>query len=563
MKQQIKHFFSRSTSSIHNHPFIWAVVACFLYLIIFQFNFITTGDAWAESFAEYLDESLRKGVSEVFAQNWAGYLTVAPSAIAKLYVHFGGPIGYADYFFRLVVIGFAVISASLVALKMNRYIIKNDYIRIFFAISILAVLGDVASFSFINVWYIGFIPVILYCLYSNKLGTKSDVLMGSYGALISLTKPLLILMPLIVYRMVKTRQYAGSTILLIATSIQSYQILFNDKRQIVSDSNFDILTALGALFTGSTTAVFKLFQSVPGSLLLLFIVAVGLCVVAWLLWQAKGVWLALWISLVFAFCVYTYALAPDGPAYYGIELYRDMASFNLKSQREILINSLLLLALFIGVDYLVSKYRTLSFVKIPRQKTSVFVIPICLLILCLVHRPIDTTSAGVTNQPLDAFRSQLNTEQPSCVPLAPSALFFPNANWSFSYKGTCQTLTHDLNIFKPDFQHMESPIKGQVLIYDTKAFRLQRSELQAIVIPIVNRADDAPEVTINEVNSGKKYSTTALGNGGDIQLITFNTTGLSSQDKYKFIISSKSTGLYGANYLEQRSLVTYPYFLTR
>ena len=91
-----KTFFKLIRKSINKYPFIWSISLIIIYLLLFQSNFVSMGDAWAESFAEYLDESIQKGWLEVFKQNWAGYYTILPSFISKLYISLGGPIGYSD-----------------------------------------------------------------------------------------------------------------------------------------------------------------------------------------------------------------------------------------------------------------------------------------------------------------------------------------------------------------------------------------------------------------------------------------------------------------------------------
>lgn len=557
-----KPFLHKIIDFLRSRPYLTACLAIALYLLLFQRHFVFSGDAWAESYAEYLDESIRLGWSEVLAQNWAGYFTIVPSFIAKLYVALNGPLGYADYFFRAVVIVFTVTSAALIAASSNRTIIQHDGLRVVLAVAVVASLSDIASFSFINVWYVGLIPVVIYCLNPMRLSQKADISMGIYGALIALTKPFIVLLPLVIYRLVRTRQYLGAGILLAATAVQSYQILFNDKRQIVESSNFDPQVALGAMITGSSTALLKLVHIVPGSYFVLAIACLVLGTLLFIVWRARGFWITAGIGLVFVFSVYTYALSPDLPAYSGIRHFHEMATFHLKTQREILINAALLLGLFIVADYTLRRYRVIRLPNKFRLESNILIASLSLLLLFAIHQPIDTTSAGVTSSPLQPFRQQLNSDKPTCAPLAPSVFFYKKAVWSFAHRGTCETLTHDLNLFKPDFRAMDRPLDGQQFSYDAKYFRLNTSHLQAIVIPAVDyTANRNALVTITETTTGKSFKAhTSRQRKTEVQLLTFNVNGLPKQAEYNFTVSAKPD-LKGGTFYPGDTLVTYPYFL--
>jgi hypothetical protein len=542
-------------------PYLTSVIVTLLYLIIFQFTFVKGGDAWAESYAEYLDEAVRLGWSEVIAQNWAGYLTIIPSFLSELYVSIGGPLGFADYYFRAVVIIFTVLSAALIAAPFNRKLIKSDAIRVFLALAVVASLTDVASFSFINVWYVGFIPIILFCLNPSKLGKKTELGLGIYGALISLTKPLIILLPLILYRLLKTRQYLGSGILLTATFLQSYQIIFNDKRKIVENSSFSVESAIGAVFTGATTAVGKLFHLLPTSIFVLLVFAFLLALLIIYIWKTVGLWPAGLISLVFLFSVYTYTLSPDLPAYSNWRNFEELSNFNLKTQREILINASILTALCIAADQLFEQFPDLKSRR-TRLRTAPILFLVGLLAIMMIYRPIDTNSAGVTNVPLNSFRNQLNARNPSCVPLSPTTLFYEHANWGFSYKGHCKTLTHDLNLYKPNFASFERLLDSEEFEYDTKYFRLDKARIQAIVIPVIELTDlDGAEVQLYEKSQKRKLiATVPAGKIGTVKLLTFNVSELRPAPAYDFSLTGHKS-LHGTSFSPGNELVTYPYFL--
>lgn len=547
---------------VHARPVLASCLLIAIYLLAFQFSFLKSGDAWAESYAEYLDEAIRLGWSEVIAQNWAGYLTIIPSFFTETYVSLGGPLGYADFFFRYVVVIFTVLSAVIVAAKFNRDVIRSDAIRVILSLFLVAILTDVASFSFINVWYIGFVPVILYCLNPRRLSTKVDIAMGIFGALVALTKPFIILLPLIIYRMVRSRQYWGAGILFLATVLQSYQIVFNDKRGVVASSSFELTTAIAATITGTVTSLSKLLGLLSPSVISLAILFGLLVLAAYYLWKHWGFWPTIMLAGVLGFSVYTYALSPDLPAYTGWRVYQDMIDFNLKTQREILINCSLLLVLAITADQLL---RNVTFVPLSHTYRLRFkyVLPVIAgLLFISILKPIDTVSAGVTNSPLNAFRTQLNKSEPSCVPLAPSTLFEPHATWHFPYKGFCRTLTHDANIFMPDFSRFNTPVDGATFRYDTQYFRLDKARPQAIVIPVIAKDGiRSPAVQLTDSKSGRKFEARVdRGLIGEVQLLTFNITGIPAAGKHQFTLRSDER-LHGTYFKNLDTLATYPYFL--
>jgi hypothetical protein len=546
--------------SVTRYPYPTAILLALVYLLLFQHNFITTGDAWAESYAEYLDESVRFGWGEVFAQNWAGYFSLVPSFIAKAYVFFNFPLGYIDWFYRAVTILFTVFTAALFALKANRLIVKSDALRILLSLAVVVSLFDITSFSFINIWYIAFLPIVFIYLSHKKISDKMDIGVGIFGALMSLTKPFLVLMPIIIYRAIRTRQWIGPTIFLIAATLQTYQIVFNDRRQLVENTSLSINETVGGIFVGSGVALLKLFGVMPLSFWYVAIANIILFALAILLWRKKGFWTTAILCSTFIFAVYTYVLAPDLPAYRGLNSYTTMYSFNYKTQREIIVNGILLITFFILLDSFYYQWRK-SVNKFARKYTPYVILCTALLVITIIYKPIDTTSAGVSTGPINSFRTDLNNNLPTCIPLSPTPVFVADTNWVYAHKGTCVTPNHDTNIFKPDFAHMNTPVNNTIYTIDASYFRLNRHELTAIVIPVINNTELSHRLEIIDA-SGKTF-TAKVDVSKEIQFITFNTRGIPRQDQYVITIRQSGQGVRLGQFTGTRQPIVYTYFLNK
>lgn len=535
--RKIKHFSKRFVSLVRSYPGLAAGIITLLYLLIFQFSFLTSGDAWAESFAEYLDESMRRGWSEVLAQNWAGYFTLIPSFLSKAYVSLGLPLGYIDYFHRIATIAFVVLTTVLIAAKFNAQIIRNDLLRIAFALLVVVSMTDLSSFSFINVWYIGFVPIIMWCLHTEKIDRRIDASMGLFGFLVSLTKPLPLIAPLALLRMLRTKQLLGAILVFIAATFQSVQILFNDDRGIASEANFKLTTFLSSIFTGSGIEFLKLIHIVPVGYWMVIAVNLLFLFLLIAIWKKRGIIFAGSLATLYAYCLYTYLMAPDAPVYFSLERYQDIYYYNLKSQREILIYALQLLIIFVGAPSLLriisnrlpAARKLFSSIK-ERKLTSKLCLIIFVCTFMLIYRPIDVVSAGISNTPIDAFREQLSSGKEACVPLAPTPVFFSEANWLFEYKTRCITQNFDTNLYKPNFKSMQTslgPGTSNGVISPKNA-----GPIMTLLLPIKS-SNQGEEIVITESTSRLSFSSTVPWHIDDsgIVFVAFDISSIPDQQR--------------------------------
>lgn len=565
IRKKIKHRFSTTlravNSFVHAHPYWAGVIVVCLYMLCFRLSFLTHGDAWAESFAEYLDESLKKGWSEVFAQNWAGYYTLVPSFLAKLITVLPYPLGYVDFFFRYIAVIFAVSSVSLLAARANRWLIANDYLRILLTVLLIAALPDLASFSFINIWYIGLIPLVALYINPAQFRPRNDAILGLYGTLLALTKPFLVMIPLSIWRAFKSRQYLGPSLVLAASGLQAYQILFNDTRGLTEQSHLGLAQVVGGLFMGTGTAVLKLLHVVPNNIWYVVLANVLLAIMFWYVLRKRGIMTALILASILLYSVFTYVLPPDAQVYHGLESFQSMYYYVFKSQREILINGIILLVTFIDADILLAHIRQTR----TKQRHNLLILfgAACLLVFVAVQRPLDTTSSAVSNRPIDVFRTDLTDGTPACVPLSPTQTYIREANWFFSYKGVCTDIGHDLNLFKPDFTKMNIPAKQQTLELHAQYFRVNDAELVTLVVPVRNDIRQKNHLLIKDNMTGKVFRGSVAPTNGDVQFVTIRFHGLPKQNNYTLRIDQERPGLRIGYFASTNTPISYAYFLAK
>src|SRR6266567_3643997 len=372
------------SKKVHKHPIIITLLLIVIYLVIFQRDFITSSDVWAEGYSEYLAKSVSKSFFGAMAPSWEGYLTLIPSLLAKMYVHFfGGYLGYVGYYYRAVVILFTVASVIFIAAPINRKLIKNDYVRIVFSLATLFLLSHVSSFSFINVWYICFVPIILISLNTAKLSNKQQIWYVLLSLLAAFTKPSLILVPFVAYRAVKTKEYVSNGIILLAAFIQTYLTLFrtSDTRVVT----LGIKQLFLAIYLGNGVAPLKILHVHPNQLYVLVanLAVLGLFV---LLLKKRGVLFTAVIAVGYLFSIYTNLLAPGTQTdFHALAIYNDI----YKLQRELMTNFFVLLLVFLNFETMHTYVRSY-------RKQRMYTVPIFLAIASLgflnLYQHIDTTS---------------------------------------------------------------------------------------------------------------------------------------------------------------------------
>lgn len=516
---------------LRKHLLLVSLISIGLYLLLFQTVFLFSGDTWAESFAEYLHETLMVGWKDVFAPSWAGYLTVIPSALSAAFVSSGIPLGLVDYYFRATTILFAALSASFIGLRWNRKVIKSDTLRVFLAVFLIVLFSGVSDFSFINVWYMGFIPIIFICLNPALLSPLKQVGYVIFSILVVLTKPSIVLAPFVLYRMFKTRQYISNIAVLLAIGLQAYMLLFAGPPHMQTNVTPGATEALMALFVGSGISILKFFSITPLSIW--FVVGANLLLglMFWYVAKKKNIWVALALATAFFVAVYAQYMAPGEYLYRKVHNFVALYNFDLKLQRDLLINAIFVIWLALLIPNVVTfiKQKTtnryLKYVLITLLFSSLFVQA------ARVYHPIDARQA----MDISPFRHSLTVRQPLCIPLPTPVPGGVDPEWYFQDGGTCITPQKNQKL-------QPSPISANKTVH-LRVEGLGSYPLKSILLPLYVPDGVSGTVTIRDIRSGQSYVAAVHKSKEAVTPVAFNTAGIAERDSYEFEVTSTTLEL--------------------
>jgi len=544
------------TSFLSRHQGFTLYILCAallaLYLLLCQTNFTLSGDTWAEAFPEYVNDVLTKDPSDIIQSSWAGYLTIIPSFLTQLYVSSHLPLGNIDYYFRFVTLTFAVLCCSFIAHPFNRRLIKSDALRFFLAFLTLFSICHVSGLAFINIWYVGFIAIMLVCTSRKQLTLKRELAFTTFAALICLTKPSLIIIPFVLYRLARqlnihqipltktkgkvrpaTRwknwiQTAwksskigiiSSCILLLAIAVESYLTVFGQNGFSSGAVHVSPLMLIPDLFLASGTLLLKVLH-VPFITQWLVLISSAFVVMLFVVLFHRTKLLTITMALCLLLGIYLHIYSPDNTLDNVWMNFLHLYSDQTKLQRELVPNFMLLLALFMNIGYLLES-------KLFRQKKSVqrIFIAILALLFVIIAKPwgtiINQNTAQFYSVDISNYRASLNNNQPVCMPLAPTAFLDNTANWFFQYNGGCYHLDSGHTFSQTSFTHR---------VNDERTIRLKggiENNLKTVVLPIkIENPKPGMIITIQDQLTGKKYTAAIRLLPSPYQQLSFNTSGI-------------------------------------
>lgn len=534
-------------ASVQRHLYLVTFATLLTFLAIFQRDFFFSATVWAESYTEYLNKILEGDWQDVIASSWEGYVTVLPSFFAKLYVAAHRPLGLIDFYYHYVTILFAVGSLAFLAAPIHRALIKSDITRVLLALALLMTLSHLSSFSFINVWYIGFVPIIFLALNPARLGKAQQVLYVFYAILIAFTKPSIILAPFVAYRAIKTKEYLSNGLILLATFWQTYLLFYatkNGTRNVASD----LQTILEVLYAGSGVVVLKLLSIEPTHLLVVLanIIIVGMFA---LLYRYHGWKFATVLLCGYLFSIYSNLLAPGT----GFILQLDVIyNEQYKLQREILTRAIIILIVFLSVGHVIELVR-----KMGRYSKYVVLLLIAIFVLCAVrlYHPIDTVSSAVY---IDAssFRQSLNNREAVCMPIVPTPTWSAGTNWYFQYKGGCSPKNFDK---KPNYASFKTSLAKPV---DLHVEGLAGHSIKSLMLLVKNPNDRPSQVVLKDKTSG--ITMTAFvkpGSLDNLRFVAFNLAGYPEKESYDFELSSLDAPLLLGTFKDTDTPTYYSYYM--
>lgn len=546
----------RIFDTIRAHPFITAIIISLLYLMVFQNPFMRTGDAWAESWYEYIHGAFVNGKAGFFELGIAGYFNFLPKMLSYPYVLLHLPLEYIDYFFRFATIAFVIGCTSFIAHPYNRPLVKSSFLRIILAIALLMCFSHITIFSMINAWYAGFIPFILVSLSPYRFRNELRmVLYAAFALAVSLTKPSIILLPFAIYRMVRHKEYLLGFIVSFGIILQTL-FLFSSKYL----SGFPAIEA-DLVERGLATLLYpglillKSFGVTFSSFLLIIVASLFIAALLYTSYHKIGLIRTGLLTLVILSASYTSLYAPDSPAPSLIKDYTLLMADDQKLQREVVVQLMLLIPTFISLGWLTEKLRP--------KRLYVVVLTLTSLTLLPLYRPIDVTSAALTTD-LKPFQQELKNRSIDCIPIAPNALWGVKERSKRTYPwyfergeyGSCGRTNYAKSFYRSSFTKRTSEIPELSVTLD------EPHTLTAFSLPVrLLSPRDKTILTLTENISGKHFTATVAERQFDeMANPVFNLAGLPKNAQFRFSLSSSNPDVFIGTFDDQTPL-SFTYFL--
>ena len=520
---------SENITKLRQHPVLVALLCMLVYLLVLQLPFIMTGDVWAEAYMEYLHKALHSGWVSVIMPSWEGYVTLFPSFFSKAFVESGASLGMVDVYLRLVTVAFTMGSLAVIASPLTKPLLPQLWQRLVVIMGLLLTLWHVSAFSFINIWYVGFVPLIVLALAAVNFNVWQKIVYTLFALAVALTKPSVILLPFVVYRAVRTKEYVTNGLIAAAIAVQTYLLFFassNGARNVVQST----WLIVHDMYVGIGTSILKLLYIAPNDFLIacanIALVLLLVTLVLRLGWVRAGL-----LAFGFAFSVYAYVLAPTSdatrPPADAAVLFVD----HYKVQRETLIAMFLALSVGLLLPHLWRGAIKLGLRwQVPARAAILLATG---FMLGFIYRPIDVSSHQVALS-IAPFRSALDMRQPMCMPVAPAPTWSAGTNWFLAYGGGCETVG-EFTMDTP--QHLEQSIAdGQVVRIGGHGMHSLMSVLVAVKVGDANKT---ARLTLEDTQTGARFSTQLRGlQGNATQFVAFNTSGLAVADSYEFILTT-------------------------
>lgn len=525
------------------------------YLLIFQAKFVFSGDIWAETFSEYVNEAVTLGWGEVIKSSWAGYLTIIPSFFSELYVALGLPLGYIDFYLRAVSLAFVVLCVSFIAHPINRRLIPHDGLRVLIAFIMLLSLRHVSTLSFINVWYAGFIVIALVSLSNVKLSKLWEVAYTLFAIAVVFSKSSLVLLPFILYRAITTKRYMQSGLIATAIVWQTYLTVFSKNGYGNDELTVGLADIVRDLFLGAPVLTLKILHLSPSSpfvVLLMAIIMVALLVYAWKRLQK---WQLLVVGSSLAISMYLHIFAPDNNFKNLWQNFSALYDDTYKLQREFFITFLLLLALAILAS---AAYKALHRPD-KKLRMALYALPVLILVGINPFSQIDNSSPGVSMS-AGPYRASLNAGVSTCMPVPPTPSWNYESIWFFQYKGGCYLKQPAKEINYASFNNRLTTKGTPVTITTTP-----KDDLKSVLLLVKKQVGTRPTLTLIEKGSGHTYTSQARSSNSEYAFISFNVNNLGPRpETYSFTLrpaSGQQDGVFVGNFKDSKQPVLYGYFM--
>lgn len=555
--------FGKNALRIARKPHVIAFILSVAYLLLLQRRFVITPDMWAESFYEYVHGALVDGRKAFFETGIAGYYNFLPKLISYPYVILGLPLDIIGYLFRASVIIFTVASIAFIAHPYNRWLMPDDKLRISLSILVLMLFSHITIFSMINVWYVGFIPIILVSLSPKPFHSElSALLYAAFSMAVCFSKPSLVLIAPVLFRAWRHKEYLLGFILSFSIGLQtmlfltsSYYLNQPDVAQVpIAEKVMDMLLYPALI-------LLKTLHIPTPSLGVVIVTTVPLALLCTVVARKIGWKVSCVVGITVALLVYTSLFSPDAPMpslLHSVDaLYVDVS----KLQRDILLQVLLLTIVLLGYSHIVNSHMMRD---IKSFHTGTFYLLMPLTLAILIYRPIDVTSAGLALNNFQQFRTDLREGTADCMPISPTPLWdltpgvkTPTYGWYFEKHayGTCGRSNYIKLIDFDSFVHTISKPQSIDIVLD------EPHRMQAIALAVrTSKAKDTPTLRLKNVATHKTYIAKISPRQSDrMAYVVFNVSGESPSKSSHYLLSSDDPTVATGRFTDA-SLMHYAYY---
>lgn len=319
----------------------------------------------------------------------------------------GLPLDLIGYFFRISVVLFTVSSIAFTAHRYNRWLIPSDGLRIVLCLAILMLFSHITIFGMINVWYVGFIPIILISLSPLRFRSElREVVYAAFSMAVCFSKPSLVLLPLVLFRAWRHKEYLLGFILSFSIGLQTLLFLTSSYfLRLPDQASIPILEKILSIVLYPGMVLLKILHAPTPTFFIVMCVSAMIVLLYISLTRILGWRVSVVLGTTVGLLVYTSLFSPDSPMpslFHNLNtLYTDTS----KLQRDILLQALLLLLLFVGYYHFVVILKKRFAIKIFQANAIYLVAPFVFLLL--LYRPIDVSSAGLALNNLQQFKGDL------------------------------------------------------------------------------------------------------------------------------------------------------------
>lgn len=221
-------------------------------------------------------------------------------------------------------------------------------------------------------------------------------------------------------------------------------------------------------------------------------------------------------------------MAPGEHLYLQAQSLTELYKFDLKLQRDFLINIFLTVWIFLLIPFatnLIKKKLSSSYVKY----AGLSLLTLGLLVIAgRVYTPIDARQA----MDLSPYRHSLTMRQPVCMPLPTVAYGNIDPEWYFQDGGTCITPQKNQRVSFTSLKIAEDRIRLRVEGLGTYP-------LKAILLPLKTMQDQSGTIMLRDVETGQQYiAPIHRDQRGGIAMTSFNTAGMDLKKSYEFELTS-------------------------